>query len=500
MIAHVRRTLLGLFRRNASSRHIDFWAQCVGGVAAVFLLTRLGLLFHLNLPASGLLYLLIIVLIALSCGFWQASVVSVAALLCQWYYFVPPAYTWVVNDPGNYVELFVFECTALIVSRLSSKADRNATKADRRRTDMEMLYELSRKTLLLDLQQTPGPTLAELIVSVFPVDAIAIFDADLGTIDAQGYWPLDPRELAESTCHFETNQDDERLLVSRRVLRLGAVPIGAMLLRGKVAPLTIDAIASLVSITFDRYRSFANETRAEAAHQSEQLRTVVLDRLAHAFKTPLTAIRTASAGLVELGEISPAHADLAALIDEQSVLLNDLATRLLKTARLQAEEVSLRKEQVAIVDVIEDVVGCAGQVGDHALEVSITDKTLATRGDREMLTTIIRQFVDNASKYSYPGTKIEISVEECASEIVIAVHNEGHPIRMQDRERIFERCYRCPETQHLAPGTGIGLSIAKKAAEVHHGHVWVISNKDVGTTFYLSVHGAKRGTVDQNEA
>jgi two-component system sensor histidine kinase KdpD len=108
----------------------------------------------------------------------------------------------------------------------------------------------------------------------------------------------------------------------------------------------------------------------------------------------------------------------------------------------------------------------------------------------------VRQFVDNAVKYSHPGSKIEISAEESATEVLIAVHNEGPPIRLEERERIFERYYRCGETKHQVPGTGIGLSIAKKAADAHHGHVWVISNQEEGTTFFLSVSSSKEEVVD----
>ena len=107
------------------------------------------------------------------------------------------------------------------------------------------------------------------------------------------------------------------------------------------------------------------------------------------------------------------------------------------------------------------------------------------------------QFVDNAGKYSTPGSSIKISAQESASEVLIAVHNKGSLIRQQDRERIFERFYRCPETKHQAPGTGIGLSIAKKAAEVHNGHVWVISDEQEGTTFFLSILGSKGEVIDR---
>jgi two-component system sensor histidine kinase KdpD len=123
----------------------------------------------------------------------------------------------------------------------------------------------------------------------------------------------------------------------------------------------------------------------------------------------------------------------------------------------------------------------------HPVEIAIPDGTLATEGDRTLLATIVSQFIDNAAKYSAPGTPIRVAAESSHSQVVISVHNEGAPIRLEDRERIFERFYRCPDTKDTAPGTGIGLSIARKAAEAHHGHVWVISGEGEGNTFFVSL-------------
>ncbi len=66
---------------------------------------------------------------------------------------------------------------------------------------------------------------------------------------------------------------------------------------------------------------------------------------------------------------------------------------------------------------------------------------------------------------------------------------------MQDRERVFERFYRSSDAELHAPGTGVGLSIVKKAAEAHHAQVWVISAEEEGTTFYLSIPKIKMETT-----
>jgi two-component system sensor histidine kinase KdpD len=89
-----------------------------------------------------------------------------------------------------------------------------------------------------------------------------------------------------------------------------------------------------------------------------------------------------------------------------------------------------------------------------------------------------------------------VTAEEKLEEVIIAIHNEGPPIRPADRERIFERFYRAEESRHRAPGTGLGLSIAKKAAEAHGGRTWVVSEAATGTTFYFAVPRGARRQVD----
>jgi len=115
----------------------------------------------------------------------------------------------------------------------------------------------------------------------------------------------------------------------------------------------------LAAIAIERARAFENESRAEAARHSEQLRTTVLDGLAHAFKTPLTAIQTASSGLVELGGLDQDRAELASLIQEQTRQLNQLTTDLLQMARIDAADVRISRERVDVADVIDEVLAKA---------------------------------------------------------------------------------------------------------------------------------------------
>ena len=467
---------------------------CLAGLAAVVLVTFVGFRLHLNVSASGSLYFLAVVMVSVVWGFWEASVTSLIAVNCLNYFFVPPVLTFRISDPQDWVALATFEISALIVSRLSTRAQNQAKAEARHRAQVEKLYELGRRILFLDRRRTIGPQIVSLIQEVFGTESVALFDATLARLDATGSQAEDLEQLARSA-YFQDSTLEGGAHAWAHVLRLGSRPAGALALCGPdLDRLAIVPIASLAAIALERARSFERETRAEAARQTEQLRTTVLDALAHAFKTPLTAIRTASSGLLDAGRLAADDAELATLIDEQAERLNRLATKLLQMARIDAAEVRLRREQVSVLTLIEDVLErYREQLHGRPVSVSEGAASLEVSGDREMLAAALEQFIDNASKYSTTGSPISVAAEENLGEVVIAVHNEGPPIRPADRERIFERFYRAQESRHQASGTGLGLSIVKKAAEAHGGRTWVVSGEPAGTTFFLALpHGRRR--------
>jgi len=350
------------------------------------------------------------------------------------------------------------------------------------------LHEFTRRTLQMDLLREPGQPLANLIHEVFAFEAVAIYDADLGAVYQAGAWHDDPLELAQNVYHFESAGDDEQTGFHRRVVRLGSVPIGSMILRGEADSLAVTFLASIVAITFDRYRALANESRIEAEHRAEQLRTAVLDGLAHAYKTPLTAIRAASTGLAEIGGLTPAQAELAALISEQAGLLAELTTRLLATARLESDEVSAQLAPVAVGPLIEEAVAGLGERrNEMEIVVDLPDESLELQCDRRLMLMLLTQYLDNACKYSNAGSAITLRAARSGDETVFSVHSFGPVIPMADRERIFDRFYRAAGSAQLAAGTGIGLSVAKRAALIHGGSVWVASDETEGTTFYAAI-------------
>ena len=350
--------------------------------------------------------------------------------------------------------------------------------AEPQRLEAEQLCNFIGVTTKLDPHRKPGPQLAPLVQSLFEVESVAIFDADIEEVYRAGEWFDDLPDILRNICTFETVSDDPETGLSRRVLRMGDLPIGALLLRGETRDRMASAIASIVAITFDRYHAFANESRTESARQAEQLRTTAGHR----------SLRSEVKRLV-------------ALITEQTALLNRLTNRLLRTARLQASDMIPHAEKVAIAPLIEDVVASLrDQLAGFPVKIAISRDDLSLRCDRSLLTALLTQYVDNAAKYGTAGTPVTIEAAERAAEVIFSVHSLGPAIPAADFERIFDRFYRSSTLANKAPGTGIGLSVAKRTAQAQGGHVWVTSDADKGTTFYASLPTIPPSAVAQGGA
>lgn len=359
-------------------------------------------------------------------------------------------------------------------------------------SELKRICRLIAQAAAIDLHSKPGPQLAALTQSAFHFETVGIYDADLQESYQAGKPLANLDELVHSIFLFETKSDDPEAGLSKRVLRLGELPVGALVIRGEVTGQTASAVAALVAATFDRYHALANENRTEAARRAEQLRTTVLDSLAHAYKTPLTAIRAASTGLVEMGNLTAAQAEMVSLIAEQSELLGELTTRLLQTARLEAKDLRLRLKSVKVAAVLEEAVaGLHGRLGSVTLDLQVPDRRLTLHCDRDLISALVIEYLDNAAKYAIEGSKVTVTARKMkrgpTAEVVFSVHSIGPTIPEKDFERIFDRYFRSSAAECKAPGTGIGLAIARHAAQAHGGRVWVASDARQGTTFFAAI-------------
>jgi len=457
-------------------------------IAGTTVLAVAAFRLHFNLSAIGSLYLLLVVFVALRWGFVQATVISVTAVFCMNYLFIPPIFEFQVADPENWIAVAIFETAALLVSGLSSKLRIHAAQMELERARTAKLYALSRAILLIDGRGSASEQLAALIQEFVLVDAV-----DLWVVYEGGPLPTVRQSPVEAGSALETyieeaDSDNPELRVTRRVLRLGPTPIGAMVLRGwENDPLLADAIASLAAVALERARALQKESRAEAERNTERLRAAVLDGLAHGFKTPLTAIQTASSGLLEIDqELTPTQTELVSIIDEQATVLNQMTTRLLQTAALEAKEVRLRRSNISILCLLESMLAELEEIIRSRVKLMVPRDLMEIEVDVQMIHLALLQLIDNAAKYSVGRRMIEVRVAQDEMETRIEVANGGPPIKPEEREHIFERFYRGIDTAHGPSGTGLGLSIVKKTAEAHGGRAWVECEDDA-TRFFLTM-------------
>src|SRR5579862_4648939 len=123
---------------------------CFLSLVGVLGCTWISFHFGQEFASVGFLYLVFVVLAAVYGGFWQATAISVVSVACLDYFFNPPIFSFRVERISNWVDLGVFEFTALVITQLSNRAQLRALEADAERRDTTRLYQTARRILLLD--------------------------------------------------------------------------------------------------------------------------------------------------------------------------------------------------------------------------------------------------------------------------------------------------------------------------------------------------------------
>ena len=187
-----------------------------------------------------------------------------------------------------------------------------------------------------------------------------------------------------------------------------------------------------------------------------------------------------------MNTLSGAEKRLVSLIDRHAGQLGELTNHLLLTAKLDKEEIKVTSEEIDIAELIGSSVEAGSQEqGGHSIELQISTCNKILRADRKLLQMALLQILDNAVKYSRPGSPLVIGVNEGETEVAITVKNEGSFIPLEERAKVFQRFYRCSGSAGTVSGTGIGLSVVKRIAEAHHGRASVDSDLMNGTTFAI---------------
>jgi K+-sensing histidine kinase KdpD len=232
--------------------------------------------------------------------------------------------------------------------------------------------------------------------------------------------------------------------------------------------------------------AFERASEAEALKQSERLKSALLDAVTHDLRTPLTSIKASITTLIEEARApefaldKEARLEMLQIIDEESDRLNRFITGLIELARIDAGELQLRRQWGAIDEIVSAALARAQTLTkDHRVEVKIEQELPAVRVDEHAVSEVVYTLVDNAAKYSAPGTCIRISAAVMGSMVQVAVEDEGEGVAVGLRERVFDKFFRATRDGDVSTqrpsGTGMGLAIAKGIVEAHEGKIWIES-------------------------
>jgi len=477
-----------------SQRVVDVfrWTAAVVVLAGIVAVYHLWL--HVNPTTVALTLLLLVLFLAARWGLRYAVVTSIAATLAYNFYFLPPIGTLTISDPQNWLTIFVFLTVAVVGSRLSERAREEAADARRRQRELEVLYGLSRQ--LLQAENVAGllNAISPAIMLVTRADTIVLYllEGDrrymAGESASIQMDDIGLRQLAQTLPGAEMVG-----LQARIPLREGVRPRGLLLIDGlsrgaSLSTETLEAIGGLISVSIDRAQALEDVTRGEAAKESERLRSLMIDSITHELRTPLTAIKAAASTLLSPGKVdAEGQHDLLTVIDEESDRLNQLVSEAVEMAQLDTREVHMTFAPTAVGAMVQQAIeNCSSLLDGREVKVDLPALPLVM-ADADFITKVLTNLVENAAKYSKPGTPIRVSAERRDGMVTVSVADRGMGIDLSEQSLIFERFYRASVPSQQTWGTGMGLAISRAIVDAHHGMLSVTSQLGEGSVFSFTL-------------
>lgn len=488
----------------------------VSSVASLGALVAVTGLLHVagaGSPTTVALAYLLVVLFAASLGTLAAAVVtSLAAMLALNYFFMPPVGTFTIADPHDWVALVAFLAVAVVASQLSASARARAVEADERRQEVTRLFDVSRDVLLTTEDQGAANAVARHVARRFELSVVTV-----ALPDAAGGWnvihggeaspevapsTLDPawaaaRGVLEFDAKTRSYGGHQRVDLPAGPatlvpVRVGVRPVGLAVLGGRpLEPGTADAIAGVIAVALERARFFEERRAREMERQRADLTSALLAALGHDLRTPLTAACVAVTNAGDLALPPDVRAEQAALAVSEIDHLARLLQEILDMARIEARAVRTEPQWVTAGAVVEAAAAQVESTLAHHRLVVDADESTQVQIDPRLTSAALAHLLENAAKYSPPGSAITVVAASSDRGLEVTVGDEGPGLGDEDMDRLFEPFARGTVGRRAAAGTGLGLAITRGLLAAEGGRVWA-ERAPVGARFCLQVPGPAR--------
>lgn len=469
--------------RRAALHPVWIWLATIAACVATTLLAT-PLLGVLDLANIVMLFLLTVLLVAVTFGRNPAILASLLSVLLFDIFFVPPRFSLAVANLQYLVTFTVMLATGLVTAHLAAGLKQRAQEARERERRTRALYELASRlagTLTLEavaecVAAFVGGELAAEAAILLPVggdpelQAVAAalpVEKHLARIAYDSGEPVRRDDLADMG-YAQLYLPLRASLRSRGVLAVRFSAAGQAPAAETVS--LLETLASLIAVAVERQHYVEVARNSELEMLAERLRSSILSALSHDLRTPLTAMVGLADSLFLVKPALPAAAlETAQTLREQAERLAGLVGNLLDLARLNAGEVKLRREWQPL----EEVVGAAlkllaGVLAGHRLQIELPRELPLLEFDAVLIERVLCNLLENAAKYSPPGSTIRLSAAAIGDHVELAVADAG-PGFPADRD-VFAMFVR-GEGAAGKPGSGLGLAICKAIVEAHGGRI-----------------------------
>ncbi|MDA8050339.1 MAG: sensor histidine kinase KdpD [Rhodospirillales bacterium] len=483
------------------------WAESLIYVAAA---VGIGALLRavVGIDSVGEVFLAAVLASALRGGLWPSLLACLASVLAFNFFFLPPLYTFTIADPDNFVGLLLFTIVALIASQLAARVRDQAVVARARARTSEELYGFSRKlAVAVTLDDLLWATCRQ-IARMLKVHVVLLLPENERLVVRAGFPPedrLDEADLAAATWSWKHNRPAGRgadtLPGAKRLfvpIETGRGVLGVVGMdRDAPGPLLgpderrlLDSLAGQAALAIERVMLASDLARARLTAETERLRTALLTSISHDLRTPLATILGSVTSLTAHGSAldQRTSAELLDLIREEAERLNRFIGNLLDMTRLEAGSLQPIRVPIDIADAIATTLMRAERIlAAHRVETLVSPDLPLVPLDGVLFEQVLFNLLDNAAKYSPPGSLIGVEARWERGALRIEVRDEGPGIPADDLERVFEKFYRVQQTDRRRAGTGLGLAICRGFVEAMGGTIRAENRADrTGAVFTIT--------------
>ncbi len=478
------------------------WSVMVCSLSAMLMDPLIG---HLDLANIVMLFLLVVLFVSVTLGRAGAIAAAVVSVLLFDVLFVPPRFSLTVENSQYLVTFAVMLITGLISGQMSAGLKDKERQALQREVRTRALYDTASQLAgAIAVSQVK-----EICENFFREElnvSAAILIAQDGWIDFehpfhQAPFPLE-RHLAQNAIRSGKTIHNEAMTSTRYAsiyvpLKASAAVRGVLALsqHGRLVPLSADdlslaqTLGAVLAITIERLHYVEVANQADLERVSERLRATILSALSHDLKTPLTVIM----GLAESlsrggGALAEPALSVSRDIYTNALRLKTMVINLLDIVRLEQGRMALGLEWHSLEEVVGAGIQYLGQslTDNHTVRVHIPPNFPLVEMDAILMERVFSNLLENAAKFSPPGSLIEIEASIQDGEAKMTVSDQGPGFLPADVDTVFER-YNRGALAHMQDGLGMGLSICQMIIKAHGGDITLQNRPEGGASVQVAL-------------